>query len=309
MSSSGSPATSAGPEPWTSGEQRGRYRAVRSVLETPILDERKWSKIPGIRADLFFLDLEDSVPPARKPEARERALGFVRDPSYFDGRPTLARPNHLSTPWGREDVIALAEAGVTCLAYPKIRSLDDLLEVVELLATHGARPDIYAIIETAGAMLDLRPISEHSQVVSLMFGPGDLSVDMATPLLDGGGGLNPVFLPMKTQVVLAATAAQIACTDIVFAPDYRDLAEIRRRVETSRMLGFTGMATFYPPHLAIIHEVFTPTEADVDQARELVERYEGVLAEGRPAALNERGETILVHDYEKALHVLAKSRR
>jgi len=291
----------------TDTNSRSRYRSVRSVFETPILDERKWAKIPDIPADMFFLDLEDSVAPARKVEARARAVQYLRDPSFFGGRLTLARPNHLSTPWGRDDVIAFAEAGVTCLAYPKIGCVDELLEVIELLAAHGARPDIYAIVEQSGAMMDLREISRHPQVVSLMFGPGDLSVELGVPLLDSEGALNEIFAPMKAQTVLAASAAMISVTDIVYAPDYRDLDEVRRRAWIARRSGFTALACFYPPHVPIIHEVFSPTEAEVASARQIVDLYESVLAEGKPAALTSDGQTVLVHDYDKALHLLARA--
>lgn len=290
------------------GERNARYRALRSVFETPILDDYKWAKIPGIPADMFFLDLEDSVAPAGKEQARDRAVQYLRDPSFFSGRLTLARPNHLSTPWGREDVIAFAEAGVTCMAYPKIGSIDELLEVLEILEQHGATPDVFAIIETAGSMVDLREISRHPQVVSLMFGPGDLSVDIGCPLLEPDGALNRVFEPMMSSVVLAATAARIGSVDIVYAPDYRDLDEVRRRAEAIHRQGFTTLSTFYPPHVPIIHEVLTPTEDEVAAAREIVDLYESVLAEGKPAALSASGETILVHDYDKALATLAKAR-
>jgi len=289
-------------------ERRAKYRAIRSVFETPILDDYKWAKIPDIPADMFFLDLEDSVAPTGKDEARERAVRYLRDPSFFGGRLTLARPNHLSTPWGRDDVIAFAEAGVTCMAYPKIGSIDELREVLELLEQHGARPDVFAIIETAGSMIDLREISRHPQVVSLMFGPGDLSVDMGCPLLEPDGALNRVFEPMMASVVLAATAARIASIDIVYAPDYRDLDEIRRRAEAIHRQGFTTLSTFYPPHVPIIHDVLRPTDEEIEAAREIVDLYEAVLAEGKPAALSASGETILVHDYDKALSTLAKAR-
>src|SRR5207248_2516288 len=96
-----------------------RYLGVRSLIETPIMDERKWAKVPSIPADAFLLDIEDSVPPASKDAARARVAAYVRDPSYFDGRLVVARVNHLSTPWGRDDIDELAGAGVTCVAYPK----------------------------------------------------------------------------------------------------------------------------------------------------------------------------------------------
>jgi citrate lyase beta subunit len=289
-------------------DRAARYRSVRSVLETPIMDERKWAKVPSIPADMMLLDLEDAVPPGLKEQARERVVRYVRDSSYLGDKLTLARPNHLSTPWGAEDLAALGESGVTCMAYPKLRSIEELLEVLELLESYDARPDIYAIVETAGAMMDLREISRHPQVVSLMFGPGDLSVDIGLPLMEPDGRLNRVFDAMKSQVVLAAASARIGVTDIVFAPDFRDLAEIRNRAEISRMLGFTALSTFYPPHVEIINDVFTPSHEELADARATVELYGAVLAEGKAAALTERGETILIHDYEKALSLLAKAR-
>ncbi|WP_424530346.1 hypothetical protein ACOZ38_11805 [Sphaerisporangium viridialbum] len=138
-----------------STDRKFRYRSIRSVFETPILDDYKWAKVPDIPAGMMFLDLEDSVASARKEEARERAVHYLRDPS---------------------------------------------------------------------------------------------------------------------------------------APDYRDLPEIRRRAEVSRMQGCTALSTFYPPHVQIVHDIFTPTEAEVAAAREPVEIYEAVVAEGKPAALGATGE-------------------
>jgi citrate lyase beta subunit len=285
------------------------YRSLRTVFETPILDDHKWAKIPEIEADMFFLDLEDSVASTRKEEARERALTYLADDSIFGGRLTLARPNHLSTPWGNDDVVALAEAGVTAMAYPKMESAEELLEVIELLERHGASPDIFAIIETAGSVLDLKEIARLENVVALMSGPGDLSVDIGLPLYEEDGRLNEFFQTTKHLTVLAGAANHLATTDIAYCPDARDLPEVRRRVVQSRNMGFTAMCAFYPPHVAIINEVFTPSEREVARARQLVEVYEKVIGDGRPAALTDDGETILVHDYEKAKSLLVKTAR
>ncbi|MET0149445.1 MAG: aldolase/citrate lyase family protein, partial [Acidimicrobiales bacterium] len=92
-----------------------RYLGVRSLLETPIMDDHKWAKLPGIPTDAVLVDLEDSVPPPLKEQARERVVGALKDRSFFEGRVLVARCNHLSTPWGRDDLQVLGEAGVTCL--------------------------------------------------------------------------------------------------------------------------------------------------------------------------------------------------
>jgi citrate lyase beta subunit len=267
---------------------KARYRAVRSVLETPILDAHKWAKMPGIPADMALVDLEDSVPPARKVEARAKVVAALGN-DELGGKLALARPYHLSTRWGRDDVIAMAEAGVHCLAYPKIESPADLEELIALLDRHGARPAISAIIETAASVVYLRELASMDGVVALVSGPGDLSVDIGMPLYEPDGTLNQGFLFTKMQTVVTGAAFGLATVDISYGPDLRDLAEIRRRVEQSRRLGFTTMSTFYPPHVDIINDVFSPSPEEVGHARSIVDVFEQVLCEGHPAALMESG--------------------
>ena len=192
------------------------YLAIRSILETPILDDHKWAKLPNIGADMVFIDLEDSVPPHRKDEARDKACEWLGRLDWFGDKAILARPNHLDTPWGEADVKALAEAGVTCMAYPKITNRGDLDRVIGLLSQHGASPDIFAIIEMAGAVLEMKEIATTPGVVALMSGPGDLSVDAGMELFEPDGELNPVFLMMKTQTVLTGVVYGLATTDIAY---------------------------------------------------------------------------------------------
>ncbi len=132
------------------------YLAVRSILETPILDRHKWAKIPSLPADMVFVDLEDSVPVAGKEEARQRAATCLSDRDFFGDKLILARPNHLRTPWGLDDIKTLVDAGADCLAYPKVSCLEDLKELQTVLDELGASPHIFAIIETAGSVLGAR---------------------------------------------------------------------------------------------------------------------------------------------------------
>jgi citrate lyase beta subunit len=285
---------------------KAKYRAVRSIIETPILDEHKWAKLAGIPADMAFIDLEDSVPPEGKPEARERVAKALHGDD-LGGKLALGRPNHLSTEWGRDDVIAFAEAGVDCLAYPKIDDPEDLQELIDLLDEHGSHPAIYAIIETSGSLMWIRELAAMPGVVALMSGPGDLSVDIGMPLYEEDGTLNQGFLFTKMQTVVAGTAFDLATVDIAYSRDLRDLVEVRRRIQQSHRLGFTTMSTFYPPHVDLINAVFKPGAEEVRSASEIVERYEQALLEGAPAVLTEAGESILVHDYEKAKSMLARA--
>ena len=283
------------------------YRSIRSILETPIMDDHKWSKLPGIPADMIFLDLEDSVAPELKPAARDRVVRVLRDRRSAGSKLLLPRPNHLDTPWGHDDVVALAEAGAEVIAYPKIRSAADVRRVQALFARHGAQPDIFAIIETAQAVVELRDIASVPGVIGLMSGPADISLDAGMELYEPDGTLNPAFLVTKTLTVLTGAAYGLATTDIAYATDLRDLAEIRRRVEASHRLGFTTMTTFYPPHVDVINDVFSPGAEQVAEARRTVEAYEEVLAAGRAAALTAGGTPILVHEYDKARALLTRA--
>jgi citrate lyase beta subunit len=284
-----------------------KYAGIRSILESPIMDDHKWEKIPGIPADAIFVDLEDSLPPDRKEEGRLRAVEYLAKPEYFDGRVTIARPNAMSTPWGREDIQALAQAGVACVALPKLKTAEDVLEIQELFRADGADPDIFAIIETAQSIFESSRIAAVDKVMALMFGAGDLSVDSGIPLVGADRDLNPAIVPAKVQAVLAGAAFGCLTTDIAFFPDIRDLTEVRRRYLQVRALGFTTGVTFYPPHVEIINEIFGVSPAEVEEAEAVIDAYEAARSAGNPAVTLESGRVLLIHDYEKALHVRARA--
>ena len=267
------------------------------------MDDREWAKIPDIPADSFLIDLEDSVPPPLKDAARTRAVAHLHDREHFGGRLQIARPNHLSTPWGRDDVIAFAEANVTCLAYPKLRSSDELAELRELLQAHGADPDIFATIETPGAVVDMAAIARSPKVVSLGLGIGDLSAEMAIPLNEPGGEINQLVAMPRASLTITAAAFDLHACDFAFAPDLRDLADVRRRFESSRRFGFTMGATFYPPHVSVINEVFTPSAEELAKADSVISAYQDAIERGSSATISADGRTILVHDFEKAMRL------
>nr|WP_064569162.1 aldolase/citrate lyase family protein [Gordonia sp. LAM0048] len=272
------------------------------------MDDHKWSKVPSIAADMMMVDLEDSVPAPLKEAARERLVEVLRTPGSVGDKLVMARPNHLDSPWGRDDLIAIARAGARYVAYPKIEQVDDLIAAVDLLAQHGCRPVVFAIVETAAALLDIRDIARVPQVGALMFGSGDLSSDLGIPLLASTGDLNPTLTQMKSQAVLAAAANGLLISDTVYGPDLRDLDAFRERAVSSRDSGFTAFATFYPPHVDVINSVLTPGPAEVSAAQDLVLAYERLVDDGRPAAVDQHGRTILIHDYVKAQKTLARSR-
>jgi citrate lyase beta subunit len=281
---------------------------VVSILESPILDDRKWAKVPSIPTHAVLLDLEDSVPADRKAEARSRVCEYLGRPDYFGTKLAIPRPNGLPTPWGRDDVRALAASGASLLAYPKVQSADELIELRRLLYEGGANPGIVVIVETARAVLELESIARVEGVVALLLGPSDLSVDAGFSLLVDGRVFQEAYAYPKSKLALVGAAYGLPVYDTVFVPDLRDASQVRAAAVHARNFGFAGMATFYPPHVDIVNEVFTPSEKEIVAAREVVALYEKTLAAGAAAAKVD-GRAVIIQDYKRARRVLGRAAR
>jgi citrate lyase beta subunit len=284
-----------------------RYARIRSVLETPVLDEHKWAKLPGIPCDAVLVDMEDAVPVARKLEGRAKVLEVLGDRAFFGDRVVIARPNHLSSPWGLEDIIGLARAGVDCMMYPKVRSVGEVTEVQRILRDNGADPDLILVIETPQAVANVEDLASVNKVVGLSFGEGDLSADLGIPIHLSDGTLNPALLQPRMRTVIAAAAAEISMFDFAVLKSIKDLDECRRRAEEFAQLGVTSICTIYPPHVDVVNDVLTPNAEEVAGAREVVEAIDKARAEGEPAVQLANGRTLLIHDYTKAQRILTRA--
>jgi citrate lyase beta subunit len=284
------------------------WSSVRCLFESPILDDRKWAKIPSIPADAFILDLEDAVPENGKEQARAKVVEFLGRPEYFDGRLTVPRANPLDTAWGRDDIRALAEAGTPIVMLAKVNEVQDIDDVLAVFAEYGRRPAVLASIESAKGVLNATAILGHEAVVAATFGPGDLHVDAGMALYEPDGSMNPGFLYPKMHAVFAGVATGVPVLSIAFSPDLKNLEDVRARVAAERRLGFSGCCAFYPPHVDVINAEFTPSQERILAAREVVELYEGAVAQGRPAVKRANGEAVLMHQYQEARKTLARVR-
>lgn len=281
------------------------YLGIRSVIESPILDEHKWSKVPTIAADAVFLDMEDSVAPERKLEARAKVIQVLREPGLLADRVLIPRVNALDTPWGRDDLAALAAAGVPVLAYPKVGSRAELDEVRSVLAAHGSAADLFLVIESARAVVDLQQLACAPGVVGLMFGPSDLAVDAGSSLFDGDEVFEASVHYPRSKVALTGAAYGLARINGMAVVDLRDSDAVRACADLSRRLGFTGVMTFYPPHVEVINDVYIPSDGAVAAAAAVVREYEAALEQGE-AATSRNGRALIVQDYKLAKQLLTQ---
>lgn len=279
---------------------------IHSVMEVPIMDDRKWAKIPDIEADAFFVDLEDSAPTALKREARERAVEVLRDPAHLGGRKAIPRVNNLETPWGYDDVVALARAGVEVLTYPKARSAGELETVRDICWRYDANPKLAVVIESARGLVNVEEIAQVGGLCGIFFGPSDLSLDSGVELYDETGMTSGAIDSARSTLAFVAAAYDIELFDALFVKDMKDRDQVAASVRNSRNMGFSGVLTFYPPHIEAINQAFAMNAEDLSYAEQVVSVYEAAMREGKTAVLL-KGEALIIQDYKRALAILGRS--
>jgi citrate lyase subunit beta/citryl-CoA lyase len=256
---------------------------MRSLLFVPGDSPKKLAKALESGADALILDLEDSVAPDRKPEARATALAFLTDVGAPAARPRLlVRVNGLDTGLidadldavvaGRPDAILLpkAEGG------PSVIHLDAKLAAREAIAglPDGAIQIMAIATETAAALFAAGTYAGASRrLAALTWGAEDLSADLgAETNRDDEGRFTGPFRLARSLCVAAAAAAKVAALDTVFV-DFRNAQGLRREAEEARRDGFTGKLAIHPGQVAVINEVFTPSAAAIAKAKAVVAAF------------------------------------
>jgi citrate lyase subunit beta/citryl-CoA lyase len=274
-------------------------RLERSMLFVP---GTRWSmieKAAASAADAVCIDLEDSVPAEEKAAARANAVRAFRE-LEFDGRTRMFRMNSLDTPFAYRDVVDVVEAAgdrIDLVMLPKAGSPEDVRFVATLLAqieqsrgfAHAIR--IEAQIESAAGFLYAREIAQSSpRLEALIFGPGDYSASLQMPSasigeMDEHDEAYPGhrWHAVMHTVVAAARANGLRAIDGPFA-GYRDAAGFERSCKISRALGFDGKQCIHPMQIDAANRMYTPADAEVARAEEVLRAYDDAAAAGRGAA-------------------------
>lgn len=260
-------------------------RLRRSMLMTPGNRPDRLRKALASGADCVVFDLEDSVPPAAKGEARDAVAQALRELAPA-GTERCVRINSLACGFGADDLAALPLDRLDSIMVPKVESAEGLLDVQRLLEAldcdHGrARPlELVVMLETPRGILQALQVAEASaRTTALFFGSGDYTA--AT-----GGALTATGLLYPRSVVAAAAGAVGAqAIDAAYFQDVRDAEATRVDALAARELGFAGKVVFHPNQVAVANEVFTPTPAEIDRAQRIVAGYRDALAQGHGTAV------------------------
>lgn len=243
-------------------------RPRRSVLYMPGANERALEKAKSIAADALILDLEDSVAPEAKDEARERVAAAVTSGGY-GRRELVVRINGLDTPWWHDDITMAARVSPHGLLVPKVETPEDIATVAGIFSRAGGSgvTQIWVMIENPLAVLNARNLAA-AKPACFVLGTNDLIKETRASAETSRLGL----LTWLSTVVLAARAYGVDVVDGVYN-DFKDEAGFRAECEQGRLLGMDGKTLIHPSQVAICNEMFSPAPADVAWAHRIIANY------------------------------------
>jgi citrate lyase subunit beta/citryl-CoA lyase len=224
--------------------------------------------------DAVAVDLEDAVADAVKEQARSLATDALAGLTGT-GPAVFVRINGLETPWAEADLAAVIDIGdrLAGVIVPKVESVAQVHRLDETLPAGLA---VVPIVETARGVLEAPAIAAAPRVPTLVFGSLDLSADLGvSPSVEGRE-----LLHARSHVVLATAAAGLVGPIDGPHADLDDEEGLTRSSIAARELGFTGRVVLHPRQLATVRAAFSPSEAELDRAREVMAAYRRAQAAG-----------------------------
>jgi citrate lyase subunit beta/citryl-CoA lyase len=256
----------------------GGVRLRRSVLFMPASNARALDKARTLGADALVFDLEDAVAPDAKAEARRMAIAAARSGGYAP-REVVIRVNALDTPWGRDDLAAVATSGADAVLLPKVETAAAVHDALGVLEASGAPPGLalWGMLETSRGVLRAEAIAAASpRLAALVMGTSDLTKDLRAHHTRDR-------LPLVTSLglcVLAARAHGLAALDGVHL-DLEDEAGFLAACRQAAAMGFDGKTLIHPKTIAGANEAFAPSPDEVARARRIIDAHADAVARGQ----------------------------
>jgi malyl-CoA/(S)-citramalyl-CoA lyase len=281
-------------------------RLNRCQLFGPGSRESLFEKMAKSAADVVNLDLEDSVAPDDKDRARQNIIQAIGDIDWGD-KTLSVRINGLDTPfWYRDVVDLLEQAGdrLDQIMIPKagsasdIYAVDALVTAVERAKGRAKRIDFEVIIESAAGICHVEEIAASSpRMQAISLGAADFAASMGMATTGIGGTQENYYMIRDGQKYWpdpwhwAQTAIVAACRTHGLLPvdgpfgDFSDADGFVAQARRSATLGMVGKWAIHPSQVALANEVFSPSDAAVTEAREILAAMEKAKAEGAGATV------------------------
>ena len=276
------------------------YRPRRSMLYVPGCQMRYLNKARTLRVDSVILDLGDPILVERKVDSRKFVVESVLAGGY-GRREVVVRVNDLDSPWGRDDVKAVARAGVEAVLFPNIESKGDVAEALTLLdAAGGSHLPIMVMIESPIGVLRAEEIAGASdRIACIVMATSDLLNQ-----LHGRRTPDRIALMHSLSHVLLAGRAHDRCVIDGISTDLKDMQSFEYACRLARDLGMDGKSLVHPFQLPYCNDAFTPKPHDLAAANEVIEALERAHQEGRGTVVV-NGRLVEGHHVSAAKRLLA----
>ena len=281
---------------------------VRNPIFVPGNRRSMLEKATGFATDAVVADLEDSVPMAEKPAARDLVADMI--PALAkSGQRVIVRVNSLDTGLTGDEILAVVQPDVFAISVGKITSPDDISEYSGLLDAAEANAGLPAgqthlipWIETAAGVLHAYDIARASKrVVAITFGAEDYTRDVGIRRTASG---EEVLFP-RSLVALAAHAAGVTPLDTPYV-NFRDSTGLESDIAGAARLGYKGKFAIHPAQLEPIRRLFGPQPDEIEYARRVIAAWDAASADGR-GSLDLDGAMVDVPVVERARNTLAEA--
>lgn len=245
---------------------------------------RALEKARSLDADCLIFDLEDAVAPSEKSAARQQVCAAVQAGAHgrheYGRREVSIRINALNSAWGKDDLAAVLKTHAAAVVLPKVESAEEIMAVAKEIPSSSSMA-LWAMIETPRGVQNVESIAAaHPRLNVLVMGTSDLAKELRVPHTADRLG----FLYALSRCVLAARTCGLDIIDGVQL-DLEDDIALRFACKQGRTLGFDGKSLIHPKQIAITNEIFSPSAATIEHAKQVIAAWEAAEKQGSGVAV------------------------
>lgn len=276
------------------------FRPRRSMLYVPGCNTRYLEKARTVPADSVILDLGDPILISAKESSRRDVVNAVKQ-GGFGSSEVVIRINGLDSPWGHDDIRAVANIGADAILFSNIESREDVLKSIDALDRAGGQDTpVMVMIASPRAVLHAEEIAGASDRIACMI---MATSDLTSQLHAHTTRDRLPLLTSLSMVILAARAHNRAVVDGINS-HFKDIEAFEYACRLGRDLGFDGKSMVHPLQLTYANDAFTPKPSEVKTAREIISALSLANAAGRgTVVVNDR--LVEHHHVEAAQRLLS----
>jgi len=239
----------------------------------PASNERALAKGPSLQADAIIVDLEDSVAPDSKNQARSQAIEALAQADY-GYRIRALRINTADTPWYEDDIHAASLCHPEAIVLPKVDTVEDVKHLSGFMDKHKAleKTSIWAMIESPLGVVNATSIAacsrDYPRLALFIVGNNDLARAAGMPVQSD----RTYLVPWLLQLVAAVKAFELQILDGVYN-NFADLDGFSAECKQGAIMGMNGKTLIHPSQLTMANDAFSPSTNDIQSARAVVDAF------------------------------------